>query len=202
MAHRYPQDVKGLILVDTPTDDPHVGRPLFEARYFRLAKVAKSKGMQAVIDHSTEAWVRIVSGQSKPEDYDQFAMGVTETISMNPGNRDRLLAMDTKQFAAIMEKWGNWCSSERLYLSGLSDAQVRHISAPALIAHEFNELHPRHTAEEVYRLLPNAEWVEYTDRYTQEKIDQTRASDAANREKDILIMPFAEAFLQRIESIQ
>jgi pimeloyl-ACP methyl ester carboxylesterase len=192
MAHRYPEDVRGLILVDIPWDKPTAGSPIVDALCFQLAAVAESQGMQAVIALSTEAWSRIPS-----QDYDFLLGWVADTISMNPGNRARLLALDPKQFAAIMRKWGNWALSERFYLAGLSDDQIRRISAPALIAHGINERHPRHTAEELYRLLPNAEWVEYTERCTPEEIEH-----ATGREKDILMMPFIEEFLQRIESGQ
>jgi pimeloyl-ACP methyl ester carboxylesterase len=192
MAHRHPEDVKGLILVDTPTDDTDGDKPFIDATYFRLAAVAESQGMQAVIALSTQAWRRI-----PPEDYDWALQWIADTISKNPGNRDRLLAMDPERFAAIIRKWGSGWLSERLYLSGLSDDQIRRISAPALIAHGFDEGHPRHTAKELCGLLPNAEWVEYTNRFTQQEID--RAQEAPTQ-RAALRMPFVEAFLQRVES--
>ncbi len=200
MAHRYPQDVKGLILVDAPTDDLDLLQPIWNAHYRQLGEVAESEGMQAVIAHSTEAWVRTVSAQSKPEGYDWLLNWVAETISMNPSNRDRLLAIDAKQFAATMRKWGRPGFSGRPHLAGLTEDQVRRITVPTLVAHGFDELHPRRTAEELYRLLPNAEWVEYTDRFTQEEIDRAQAADAPPTQQAALRMPFIEAFLQRVES--
>ena len=200
MAHRYPQDVRGLILANTPTDDLDLLGPLWNAHYLQLAEVAESKGMQAVIAHSTEAWTRIVSAKSKPEDYDWLLKWVAETISMNPSNRDRLLAMDPKQFATIMKKWGHPNFSGRPHLAGLTEDQVRRITVPALVAHGFNEVHPKRTAEELYRLLPNAEWVEYSDRYTQEEIDQAQEADAPPTQRAALRLPFVEEFLRRNES--
>jgi pimeloyl-ACP methyl ester carboxylesterase len=192
MAHRYPQDVRGLILANTPTDDLDLMGRIWNAHYMQLAEVAESKGMQAVIAHSTEAQMRVLSAQSKPEDFDWLLSWVAETISMNPSNRDRLLATDPRQFSTLMRKWGRSILSGRPHLAGLTEDQVRCISVPALVAHGFNPFHPRRAAETLYWLLPNAEWVEYTDRFTQKEIDQAQ-------DKGTLRRTFVEAFLRRNE---
>ena len=46
MAHRYPADVKGLILVATPTDDLDISKPIGDALGNKAAAVAEEKGMQ------------------------------------------------------------------------------------------------------------------------------------------------------------
>jgi pimeloyl-ACP methyl ester carboxylesterase len=199
MAHRYPEDVKGLILIDPPTDDSAILRPLVDAHYFDLANVAETHGMRAVIAHSTEAWVRIVTGTSKPEAFDWLLNWVAETIAMNPSNRDRFLAIDPQQFATITRKWGNFHFTGRLHFGGLSDEDIQRITAPALVAHGFDPIHPRHTAESLHRLLPNAEWIEFADHYPRETLEQMAASDALWTEKAILTMPLIRKFLQRIE---
>jgi pimeloyl-ACP methyl ester carboxylesterase len=201
MAHRYPAAVKGLILNNTPTDDLDLCRPIGDAYFYKLVAVAEEKGMQAAIDHSTEAWVRVVSGKSKPGDRDGIQKWVAETISMNPGNRDRLLAMDPKAFAAIMYKWANWYEAGPGHVHGFSYETIRTITHPALVAHGFDPLHPRHAAEKLYQQLPNAEWVEYSDRFTPEEIDRAREEGPATQQV-ALTLPFIEAFLQRVESVQ
>src|SRR5688572_4832520 len=54
MAHQYPEDVKGLILMNPPTDDITFLKPILDARYYKLADVAEKEGMQGVIDESTK----------------------------------------------------------------------------------------------------------------------------------------------------
>ena len=184
MAHRYPEDVKGLMLLSIPTGDPSLHKSLVDAHYLQLANVAEKRGMQAVIDHPTEAiddWVRVA-------------------IVLNPSNRDRLLSMDAKEFARIMRKWGEWFLSERIHLAGLSDEEIGGIRAPALIFHGIDQFHPRHTAEELHELLPNSDWVEYSDRYTQEEIEQMGRLDVPLTQLADLVTPYYEEFLQKNES--
>jgi pimeloyl-ACP methyl ester carboxylesterase len=200
MARRYPQDVKGLILIDPPSDDLTLLKPLIDARYFKLAEVAESEGMQSVIAHSTQAWVRFVSGASKPGEWDNVMNWVAECIQMNPSNRDHLLCTDPKQFSAAMRRWGQWTLTERFHLASLSDEELSRIIAPALVLHGFNALHPEHTARALATLLPNAELVHYLDRYTQEEILQVQGSDNYYSQNAFLKLPFIEAFLQRVES--
>lgn len=201
MAHRYPADVKGLILVGSPTNDLPLIGPLLEAHYLQLAEVA-AKGMEAVISHSTDAWVRMAFAKAEPEDW--LLNWVAATIAVNPENHARLLAMEPTKFATLMKKWGNlgldWASSKRFHLCGLSDEQVHQITAPALVIQGFDELHPRQEAEELYRLLPNAAWVDFAHHYPQETIEQMAASELLWHQQSFLSMPFIRQFLQRIES--
>jgi pimeloyl-ACP methyl ester carboxylesterase len=198
MAHRYPQDVKGLILSNPPTDDVQTcQRPLVEAQYLCLARVAESKGMKAAIEHSVHppdpAWAWITGW-------------VAQTIALNPGNRERLLSMDPGQFATILRKWAAWFDSPRVYLANLSDEKLAGIRVPAIVSYDFGAWHPEHTARELYRLLPNAEWVDYSSRYVpeeiQEMVDMITNADNAVSTKLVFRFPFWEDFLQRVESGQ
>ena len=63
MAHRYPEDVKGLLLVQTPTDDLGILGGAADAYRFSFAEIAVTQGMEQVISSSIEAWQRTVSGQ-------------------------------------------------------------------------------------------------------------------------------------------
>jgi len=192
-ARRYPADVKGLILVATPTDDLGLLKPIQDACSLALAAVAEEKGMQAAIDHSTATWVRQITGKSRPEEHVWASKWIAEAVSMNPGNRDRLLAMDPKAFAAIMRRWASWYSSGPGNAHGVSYDYIRSITLPALVAHGFDPLHPRQAAEKLFSQLPNAEWVEYSDRYTQEEMEQAGWSWG-------LALPFMEEFLARLEA--
>jgi pimeloyl-ACP methyl ester carboxylesterase len=200
MAHRYPDDVKGLILNDPPTDSLDILRLFVEARYYNLAIVAETDGMHAVVRHSTEAWNRIITGTSNPESFDWLEKWAAETISMNAENRERFLSMNPQHFAAILKRWGDFMLSGRGHVSGLTDDELAHITTPALVVPGFDPVHPRHTAEALHRSLANAEWVEYADHYPQELLERVAASDASPREKAILTMPFIKQFLQRIEA--
>ncbi len=202
MAHRYPADVKGLILIDTPANELDIIKPIFDAHYLQLAEIAESKDMAAVIAHSTDAWVRMASAKAKPDDW--LLNWVAGMITMNPANHARLLAIEPRQFARIMKKWGDlcekWILAKRFHVCGLSDEEVRQITAPTLVIHGFDPVHPRLEAEAVYQLLPNAEWLEFSDHYSREMLERMVASDGLWHEKSILSMPLIKAFLQRVEA--
>ena len=107
--------------------------------------------------------------------------------------------MDSNKFAGVLRKWGTWGQPERFHLAQLSDEEIGRIAIPSLILHGFNLLHPRHTAEDVHGLLPNSEWVEFTDWYSQNVIDTVRESDAEITQKVALSMPIVDDFLFRME---
>ena len=157
----------------------------------RHAAVAEEKGMEAVIAESTEAWIRRISG--RPEAGDGQLKWVAETISANPDNRDRLLAMEPKVYAATLRKWSSWYASGPGHVHGVSYDLIRPITLPTLVAHGFDPVHPRDAAEDLHKQLPNAEWVEYSDLYTQEEIDQAG-------QKWALALPFMDEFLHGIAS--
>ena len=198
MAYRYPEDVKGVILQDPPTDDIQSCQgPLMEHHYLCLARAAERGGMEAVIELSTDppdpewAWI---SGW------------VAETIALNPGNRERLLSIDPGRFAAIIDHWVEWFTSSRNHFAGLSDDELAHITAPALVCPGLNEWHPERTARALYHLLPNADWVDYADRHTpaevQEIVDIQTTTDFAPGTVQAFRYPYYEEFLQRVESGQ
>jgi 2-hydroxy-6-oxonona-2,4-dienedioate hydrolase len=198
MAHRYPQDVKGLLLYSPPTDDVNAcQQPLNEYHYLCLARAAEDKGMEAVIELSTHP----------PEPEWAWITGwVAETIAMNPANRDRLLSMDPSQFATIVRKWVASSVAPRNYLANLSDEELAGIDVPAIVAHGLNDWHPEHTARELYHKLPNAEWADYVDRYTPAEIqaiaDINATGDIAVSTQLAFHFPYYEDFLRRVEADQ
>lgn len=200
MAHRYPEDVKGLVLLSAPTDDVELLRPITAAHYLRLAELAESQGMQQVITESTEAWIRSISGQSKPEDYDSFLQWVAETIQLNPGNREKILALDPMDFAATMRRWGNWFASDRLYSSGLSDEELRAMTIPALIIPGGDDFHPPETARRLFKVLPNTEWVDLSEHISPLQMEEIMG-DPTFTYFSFILSPIIRDFINRIEAV-
>ena len=90
MANRYPEDVKALILYHSPTNDPQYINAMAYARYLQFAEVAENHGIQAVIDLSTDAWVRVITLKSDPNGLDSALSWIAESIAANPNNRERI----------------------------------------------------------------------------------------------------------------
>ena len=102
VAHRHPKDVKGLLLLCPPTDDPGVHESLLHKEmYAQYAELAESKGMQAVVETPYYA----------------------ERIEQNPANRERLLSMDPKEFATVMRRWNAFPTYGTHYF-GLTDEML------------------------------------------------------------------------------
>lgn len=200
MAHSYPEDVKGLILDEIPTDNLELMGVLADGQYFQLASVAESEGMRAVLDSSIQAGVRLISSESNPEEPDWLLNWIAETVAKNPGNRDLLLSTDPIIFAQTMRTWGNWYLTGRAHLANLSDAEIRQITVPALVVHGLDEYHPRHTAERLHGLLPNSVWAEFSDHYSEEEIDRVRKSVDEGTQRLDLSTPIYEAFLQGLST--
>ena len=86
-----------------------------------------------------------------------------ESISLNPGNRDRILSADRDEFIATMERWLlAYCPQAGRRIPGLPDEVARNITVPTLVLRsgESDAHHTRATSEAVAELLPNARLVE------------------------------------------
>ena len=155
MAHRYPDDVKSLILFSAPTDDVALFRPGVDKHCFRLADIAERGGMQAAIDASTEAWICELRGQPS-----ERGTWLAQTIYRNPSNRERVLAIDPQLFAATMRRWGNFFLSMN-WPAGLAEEDIRSIAVPVMIVPGDDKIHPRQSSERLLSLLDQAEMVEF-----------------------------------------
>jgi 2-hydroxy-6-oxonona-2,4-dienedioate hydrolase len=86
-----------------------------------------------------------------------------ETISANPSNRDRLLAMDTQEFIDGQKRWLNaYIPEPDAPIPGLKDEELAAIAIPTLIfrsGHE-DEYHPEFLSLELHRLIPGSELVD------------------------------------------
>ncbi|CAI7977741.1 conserved hypothetical protein [Frankia sp. Hr75.2] len=102
----------------------------------------------------------------------------SEPISRNPGNRQRILDQDRKEFLATMERWMSvYCPREGELVPGLPDDDARKLDIPALVLRSgVSDIHHRReTSEQIAQLLPRAElkeppWsdTEWNDRHTPE----------------------------------
>ena len=86
-----------------------------------------------------------------------------ESLSMNPGNRERILKQDPATFIAAMEQWMlAYCPRDDAMIPGLSDADAKAFQAPALVFRSgvSDVFHTRETSEQLARLLPSAQLAE------------------------------------------
>ena len=157
MAHRYPADVKSLILLWAPTDDTALFEPGVDRYCFRLAEAAEHGGMQGAIDASFEAWIRHLQGEGLGQ-----GTWLAQTIHRNPTNRERILATDPQLFAQTYRRWGKFMLSMS-WPAGLTEDEVRSIPFPAMVVPGDDDVHPRRSAERLFDLLEQAEMVEYPD---------------------------------------
>lgn len=102
---------------------------------------AKKGGMQAVVE--------------LPE----FA----ENLQKNPANKDKLLAMDPEDFAAVMERWGpHFLQPADSPVPGFTAADFAEIKVPTLIfrSSAVDLSHPRRATEWAHELIPQSRIVE------------------------------------------
>jgi pimeloyl-ACP methyl ester carboxylesterase len=86
-----------------------------------------------------------------------------EVIRRNPGNRERFLAQDPKEFRETMERWAHaYCACGDPLVPGLSDEEAGALSVPILVfrSGESDMNHTRATSERLGANLPNARLVE------------------------------------------
>jgi 2-hydroxy-6-oxonona-2,4-dienedioate hydrolase len=86
-----------------------------------------------------------------------------ETISANPSNRDRLLALDTQEFIEGQKRWLNaYIPEPDAPIPGLKDEELAAIAIPTLIfrSGKEDEYHPEALSLELHRLVPGSELVD------------------------------------------
>lgn len=156
--------------------------------------------MQAVIDASTQALIRHLSGLSKPEDWDYSRGWVAECIKLNPVSRESFLSTDPQQFAATMRKWAEWGGSAGLYRVHLSGEELARITVPALVFPGLDPIHPVETAKSLAALLPNAQLVDYAEYFTAAEV-QAVVESGLDSQNGFMRASFIEPFLQQHEGV-
>jgi pimeloyl-ACP methyl ester carboxylesterase len=87
----------------------------------------------------------------------------SEVLDKNRSNRERLLAMDPRDFIDVVERWmAAHCTWESELVPGFPDADARELDVPTLVFRSgaSDPVHTRETSEQLAAALPNAELVE------------------------------------------
>lgn len=117
-----------------------------------------------------------------------------ESIERNPGNRDRILAQDRKEFVATMQRWAAaYCACGDPLVPGLTDAQTDALTLPTIVfrSGESDMYHTRATSERLAANLPNARLVEppWGDREWIERSDTRNAGGGTLFDRWHLLVP-------------
>ena len=112
--------------------------------------------------------------------------GWQETFAKNPVNRDRMLAMDPREFAARMEAWGpTFLEPADSPVPGMTPADFAGIAVPTLVfrGSATDTAHPRRTSERVHELIPGSRLEEppWGDEEWNERTAENRAAAAGDR---------------------
>jgi pimeloyl-ACP methyl ester carboxylesterase len=138
LALRHPAAVRGLLLWRV-TGGPYAAKRLVQNYYTQYIELARQGGMAAVCGSEHFAAV----------------------IAANPANRARLMAIETADFVAVMERWRRAFNEGADHpVIGLSPAELRSLTMPACIVPGNDRVHPRAPGQAAHRLLPNAEYHE------------------------------------------
>lgn len=179
MMHRYPKAVSGLFLLSPPTDNSEFWHYVGE-RYRVGAELADRKGMLAVTE----------------------VMPWSELIEQNPANRERLLSMDSRNFATMMKQWSSWMTLGRAHVAGLSDEQLRDITTHTMIVSGLRKDHPRQAAENLHHLLPHSELVLPSEYFSPDEMERIldEANPSGDQEYWAGMAALLNKFIQRVEA--
>ena len=86
-----------------------------------------------------------------------------DTLTANPSNRDRLLAMDTHEFIDIQKRWLNaYIPMPDAPVPGIKEEELAALELPALIfrSGKEDEYHPEYLSLELHRLIPGSELID------------------------------------------
>jgi pimeloyl-ACP methyl ester carboxylesterase len=134
-AMRHPRSVRGLLLWRV-TGGLAAAKRLAQRYYGRYIPVAQQGGMAAVCE------------------FEEFA----ERIRDRPENRERLMKLDPARFAEVMKSWyERFIADAEKPVIGATETEIRAIRAPTCIVPGNDLSHLRSAAENLGRLLPDAE---------------------------------------------
>jgi pimeloyl-ACP methyl ester carboxylesterase len=134
-ALRHPQATRGLLLWRV-TGGLAAAKRLAQRYYGQYIPIAREGGMAAIC--ATE----------------EFG----ERIRDRPANRERLMKMDPARFAEVMTNWNSaFLEGADKPVIGATEAQLKSLKAPACIVPGNDLSHLRSAAENLGRLMPDAE---------------------------------------------
>jgi pimeloyl-ACP methyl ester carboxylesterase len=144
LALRYPDAVRGLLLWWV-TGGQVAADSLGYNYYGQFIEAAEAGGMAAVCQS------------------DFF----NERIGQNPGNRERLMAMEPARFIDVMANWREFFTrGADLPVIGATEEQLRSIGVPTCIIPGNDAVHPFATGENLHRLLEHSELHDLRDLLT------------------------------------
>ena len=132
---RFPQDTRALLLMRVTGGAFAAGR-LPENYYGAFIKAAQQGGMAAVC--ATEQY--------------------QERIAANPGTRDRLMAMDPKQYVKVMSNWmDQFIASTKTEVFGMTDADLAAIKVPTVVIPGNDQTHASANGKLAAAKIPGAQ---------------------------------------------
>jgi len=132
---RFPQDTRALLLMRVTGGAFAAGR-LPENYYGAFIKAAQQGGMAAVC--ATEQY--------------------QERIAANPGTRDRLMAMDPKQYIKVMSNWmDQFIASTKTEVFGMTDADLAAIKVPTVVIPGNDQTHASANGKIAAARIPGAQ---------------------------------------------
>jgi pimeloyl-ACP methyl ester carboxylesterase len=171
LALQRPEWVRGLLLWRV-TGGAHAAAHLTNQYYTSHIEAARRGGMAEVckLDH----W--------------------SEVIGINPQARDLLMAFDSQDFIARLDRWRQAFQAGADHpVIGLSPAELRSMTMPACIAPGMDPVHPTVAGQAAHRLLPNAEYAEVV---TEQRATLDEAFSDWNAREGLLAARFID-FLRR-----
>jgi pimeloyl-ACP methyl ester carboxylesterase len=118
-----------------------------------------------------------------------------EVLERNPGNRERFLAMDPREFVADLERWMAAYAPPvpGQTIPGIADGDIAAISVPAIVFRSgiSDPAHPRATSEAVARAVPGATLLEppWGDREWIERGEEREADNGSLFARWPLLVP-------------
>jgi pimeloyl-ACP methyl ester carboxylesterase len=171
---RFPKDTRALLLMRVTGGAFAAGR-LPENYYGAFIKEAQKGGMAAVC--ATEQY--------------------QERIAANPQTRDRLMAMDPKQYIKVMSNWmEQFIASTKTEVFGMTDADLAAIKVPTVVIPGNDQTHASVNGRIAAKKIPGAvlhqlpiqdqelplisytEWAPYEDEIARTFLDIMRKADA------------------------
>jgi pimeloyl-ACP methyl ester carboxylesterase len=132
---RFPQDTRALLLMRVTGGAFAAGR-LPENYYGAFIKAAQQGGMAAVC--ATEQY--------------------QERIAANPATRDRLMAMDPKQYIKVMSNWmDQFIASTKTEVFGMTDADLAAIKVPTVVIPGNDQTHASANGKIAASRIPGAQ---------------------------------------------
>lgn len=143
-AHAYPERVRSLAMYRPADTTTAPEREITKARYYDLADAADIS-MAAAFELS----------ENPPGT--RFGNISRWLSSLRQTDRERLMSMNNREFAAVMRQWGDYMSAPGFYRAHLTDEQLRKLTFPVFICTCPDDFHPACLGEELHSLLPCSE---------------------------------------------